>query len=805
MNRMTKKITFRLKILLISLVILLSIGSLGLVAYYKFSSIVGQVSEATKTDRSIALAKEILADLTTAENKVKSYTLTRNESYIDQFDSVALNIEEKIVLLYSGVKNSVATHDDMDTLIGMVHHKFDILSSILTLQNEFRVQEAFGIIEQRLDQKTALLEQTPEAEKKNFQLFKRRDKKEDNAPSQSAMKSLKQDIKSMSKQEAHKEQLLLEKELELMEEDAKVTAKISLLLKHFEKQEMQRIQNRSEMVTEEVQNIKILIAVVCVITSLFLLIMIYTIINYLRSNNRYLRMIKKAKRESEQLTRAKERFIATISHELRTPMNSIVGFTEQIAQGPLTKLQKAQIEIVKKASEHLLLLINEFLDFSRLQENKLQLTLEPFSPKSVLNEVADISSSIASAKGIGLELELNENTHQVVLGDPFRLRQILLNVIGNAIKFTPQGKVQIHALTEALDNDKINLIITVTDTGIGIDKSKLNSIFDVFEQESSSVSSEFGGSGLGLSITKRLIELHEGTISIESSKKVGTKVEIRIPYAPGQFLQLKEAPKIELKIEDIKGLHFLIVDDEKYNRDLLKAILRKWMVHVTEMEDGEMVAEHVLHNPTDLILMDVRMPIVSGIEATFAVRSLEEQVSETPIILLTAAVTEEERVGYLTSGVNMVLAKPYMESQLLEAVLNVLGKGDLKTEKKKSIKNNTINFTALKQTCGDDIQFYKEMLSTLDTSIQQAQVQLKTAYEHRDYAVMAEYAHRVCAPVKHINAGKLYSLFKQLETNCRQQKELLEIEGILDSIHKEAVLVCAEIRKELDSQLLDSN
>lgn len=797
---MTRKITFRIKIFLISFVILLLIGTLGFVAYYKFSNVVGEVSEATKTDRSIALAKEILSDLTIAENKVKSYTLTRDEAYVHQFDSIAVNVEEKIVLLYSGVKNSVATSDDMDTLIDKVHHKFDILSSLLTLQNEFRVQEAFGKIEEKLDQKEATSDTNLKNEKTRFKLFKRKEQKASTEEDLSTIKSLKQDIKSVSKLETHKEQMLLDRELELIEEDARVTKQIGILLRHFEKEEIKRIDQRADMVKGEVQTIKILIAVVCVVTSLFLLMMIYTIINYVRSNNRYLRMIKKAKRESEQLTRAKERFIATISHELRTPMNSIVGFTEQIAQGPLTKLQKAQIEIVKKASEHLLQLINEFLDFSRLQENKLKLSKEPFKTSSVINEVVDISSSIASTKGLILETELGKNTDEIVLGDAFRLRQILLNIIGNAIKFTPKGSVKIFAHSEKINETKIVLHVIVKDTGIGIEKSKLNSIFDVFEQESSSISSEFGGSGLGLSITKRLVELHNGDIQIESKKREGTTVEIKLPYELGDFLQLQEAPKKKIIMEDLKGLNFLIVDDEKYNRDLLKAILRKWMVNVYELEDGEKVAEFVENNHIDLILMDVRMPLVSGIEATISVRGLRNDQSETPIILLTAAVTEEEKVTYLASGVDIVLAKPFLEAQLLESVLLILKKEKLDLAQEDALNSVDVDFTALKQTCGDDTKFYCEMLNTLDKSLKLAQTNLRVSNENKDIKSLAEFAHRISAPVKHINANLLYNLFKKLENVCRSNEDLEEIDELIEKINKESIKVCESIRVELENQ-----
>jgi signal transduction histidine kinase/CheY-like chemotaxis protein/HPt (histidine-containing phosphotransfer) domain-containing protein/CHASE3 domain sensor protein len=797
---MTRKLTFRIKILIITFVILGLIGSLGFVAYYKFSGIVLKVSEATNTDRSIALAKEILSDLTIAENKVKSYTLTRDELYVYQFDSVAVDIEEKIVLLYSGVNKSIATNGDMDTLINLVSLKFDILSSLLTLQNEFRVQEAFGKIEERLNNEVEKESFVEAREKKKLSLFRKKEKemlKEKDSPTE--ISKLKNDLKTVSKLESQKEQELITRELELIKADAVVTLTISSLLKHFEDEELKRIEERSEFVRTEVDTTKILIATVCVVTSLFLLIMIYTTVNYLRANNRYLRMIKKAKRDSEQLTRAKERFIATISHELRTPMNSIVGFTEQIAQGPLTRLQKAQIEIVRKASDHLLHLINEFLDFSRLQENKLTLSMTPFCPSSVIQEVVEISSSLANSKGISLHYEFSEQTEQVLVGDAFRLRQILLNVIGNAIKFTPEGGVEIKASLENIGDEKMLLKIQIIDTGIGIDKDKLNSIFDVFEQESNSTSSQFGGSGLGLSITKRLIDLHGGTIALASKKKVGTSVEINLPYTLGKYLELSESKALHLKLEDIKGLKVLVVDDEKYNRDLLKAILRKWLVEVTELEDGEQVSKHIQNNPTDLILMDVRMPLVSGIEATLEVRQLEHSAASVPIILLTAAVTEEDRMNYLNSGVDMVLAKPFIEAQLIEAIFYVLGKGEFIEEKKNVELNTEISFEALRQTCEDDHEFYTEMLSALHKSILDTQVSLRSALEQSDYKSIAELAHRICAPVKHIRAERLYSLFKKMENLCRSNANLDELPDLLNEINKEAVFVCQEIRKEISN------
>lgn len=820
---MRSKLSFRIKVLLLAFVVLILIGSLGLIAYFQFSGIVVQVSKATETDESIALTKDILNDLTSAENKVKSYTLTRSGTYIAQFDSISETVRKKINRLYRDQNNTVVRKGEMDSLIFLVDQKFIIMGGLLELQNEFRVQEAFGKIDERLTatrvknpeySEPAPAETAPKEEEKKFRLFKRKKKEtakavapsENNAEAlkanTSALKILKRDLSQVSKGESVKEQTLLQQELEMIQRDAQVTGEIVALLREFENSERKQIAERSEQVKSDVSKTKQLIAFVSIFSSIFLLLLIYVIRNYQRSTNRYLRMIQKAQKEADELAKAKERFLAMISHELRTPMNSIVGFTEQIAQGPLSGTQRSQMDIVRKASNHLLQLINEFLDFTRLQENQLTFQKVPFAANQVVQEVVAMCSSLAAEKGLKLIVDLEENTAGLLQGDAHRLRQILLNLIGNSIKFTQHGNVTVKG--RLIDTGtEYTLEIQVIDTGIGIPAEKLSSIFNVFEQASPAISAEYGGSGLGLAITKKLIELQGGQITIASEAGSGTQIVFQIPYDRVQGSEIDAQTEIPRTQNTLTGKTILVVDDEPFNRDLLRVILTKQGAQTFELGDGEKVTEFLTENSVDLVLMDVRMPKLSGVDAALAVRQLTNlQTANTPIMLLTAAITPEDRIKYAEAGIEHVLAKPIHEEELLQAICQLLKLAIplTGTQQMSESQKTAIHFDILWKSCGNDQKFYLEMLQSLEQSVKGALLQFQDALERKDLPAIASISHKLCGPVKHVNAMALYHLLKEVEKLVNNPGKESLIPAVVEQIRQEGLALCTKIVAETTRQ-----
>src|SRR5690606_1397772 len=323
----------------------------------------------------------------------------------------------------------------------------------------------------------------------------------------------------------------------------------------------------------------------------------------------------------------------------------IAGFTEQIDKGPLTTEQKEQLSMVRKSIDHLLYLINDVLDFTKLQAGKVQLETIGFKPNDFVKDVITFLQPLAKEKNIHINSDLKTDDDLVLLGDPFRLRQIILNLISNSIKFTENGTISVSLTPIMKSNFFTNIRLEITDSGIGMTKNQLNKVFKEFEQAEVSTARNFGGTGLGLSIVSMLVKLHEGKIDISSTPNKGTTVSIEITYPVGTPEDIDLYEKIEKECENKlslpEGLKVLIVDDEEFNRKLLTTILKQHKVLYTESINGKEAIKELKRNDYDLILMDARMPEMNGIEATKKIRKLpNEQKNNVPIIALTAAVTE---------------------------------------------------------------------------------------------------------------------------------------------------------------------
>lgn len=812
---MRKRMSFKIKIIVIMSVISVLVTVIGIFVYLQFSGIVKQVKEATRTDLRIVAAKELLNDLTDAENSVKTFTLTRDTVYLNEYDSIVANVDSKVVLLYAGSNNTFEDRKNMDSLNSLTSLKFQILNEILALQNEFRVKEALQKVSEKIEkvakeEKVQVAKDQKKEDAREGRLskyFKKpvpKEAKQDKVD----LSALTKEIKVIKEEENRKEEEIVSRELDLIFMDKAITVEIRKILRDLELAEIRKIENKTEAAKIEVSKTNSWIVVICIVIGVLLILMSYNIINYVRNNNRYKRIMQKARREAENLALAKEQFIATVSHEIRTPMNSIVGFTEQIAKGPLSEEQRKQIEIVSKASNHLLLLLNDVLDLTKLQNNKLTLQKVGFRPVAVMKEVIDLNKQMADLKGLNLTFDIRNEVPDVLIGDPFRLKQILINLISNAIKFTKVGNIQIDIRSLLKSDFQVTLRIDVKDSGIGIDEKKIQKIFEEFEQAEESTAKDYGGTGLGLSITKKLIELHHGKIDIESIPNQGTTVSIEITYPIGSESDILEENKQILKVADLSKLKMLIVDDEKFNRDLLVMILKKHDVLLTEASNGLEALEEVQKNHYDLILMDVRMPKMTGIEATRKIRSMKDEISKnTPVIILTAAVTEEEQKYYFSEGINEILPKPFKEQELLDAIISILHKKvepNVQTEKKIQVNETGTNvkdvdFSDLKKLSDTDMDFYLDMLLTLQSGLITGMENLKNSNAEKDWKNMAEFAHKMSSPSKHIHANRLFKALKDIENRCRKTQNLETIQVVVEESQNESKIVIEKIQKEIAS------
>lgn len=374
---------------------------------------------------------------------------------------------------------------------------------------------------------------------------------------------------------------------------------------------------------------------------------------------------------------SKSRFFTSISHEMRTPLNAIMGVSEQLKSTPLNKDQQAMSELLDTSSSMLLSAVNEVLDFSRLETRKLSLAKTPFRYKRILKEVADTTKILADQKKLELEL-LQEKAPDLLLdGDPYRLKQIIMNLTANAIKFTDKGKVSLEVDLKKVDEQSVLLLIKIKDTGIGISAANIPLIFNEFSQVINAERNDWQvGSGLGLTISKRLVDLHKGKITVDSVVGKGTTFNVELPYriASGQQEENLEQHKEQIINSDrFKNINMLIVDDSDMNLLVIKMIFKKYEISFDTARSGEEALALIDKNKYDMVLTDIQMPEMDGMELARYIRAHKDhKKAKVPLIAITGQVNVESHNTYLSAGLNDYIIKPFTEMELLEKILDYL-------------------------------------------------------------------------------------------------------------------------------------
>ncbi|HEY5692085.1 MAG TPA: ATP-binding protein [Cyclobacteriaceae bacterium] len=500
------------------------------------------------------------------------------------------------------------------------------------------------------------------------------------------------------------------------------------------------------------------------------------------------RDITQRKEDAAELLRAqkaKEQFLANVSHEIRTPINGIAGMAALLSQNPTAKEQVTYLNAIKSAAQNLKVIINDILDLASIESGKLNFERIGFNINELLVSIIDSFTVQSRQKKIELSFSLDKRISQILIGDPFRLNQILINLIGNALKFTHAGQITINCTLHKLENKKQYVKIDVTDTGIGIPAEKLSTIFESFSQADASVTRKYGGTGLGLTIVKQLVELQKGKITVQSVEYEGTTFSIIIPYAIGLINQVEENAFIINKNKEdqvsLKGLKILLAEDNDINRLYATSILKMWECETDTAENGYVALEKVRNNDYDIILMDIQMPVMDGFEATRAIKMSGRGKIQIPIVALTANATAKDIEKCLAAGMVACIGKPFTPESLFSMLAKYSQLRTLKSElnfDSDSIYSEKIDLAYLQKVSGNNKDFISEIVNSFIASTPHALSEIRVHLKNKDWLQMEKEVHKIKPTLSMIGLMSTREKAIEIELLTQSQSDNLRLEQL---------------------------
>jgi PAS domain S-box-containing protein len=509
--------------------------------------------------------------------------------------------------------------------------------------------------------------------------------------------------------------------------------------------------------------------------------------------------LRKAKDDAERSNMAKELFMANMSHEIRTPMNAVLGIGSLLSKTEMNQQQSFYLKTIQTAANNLLVIINDLLDFSKIEAGKIAFEEIGFDVYETVQNSIQVLKHKAEEKGLAIHFDFSEAIAPVLIGDPYRINQVLMNLLSNAIKFTEKGFVALSCMLEQDTPNEQFLVFKVVDSGIGISEDFLYQLFDKFAQEDRSITRKYGGTGLGMSISKQLVELMGGTIQVDSKKSQGSTFEIHLRFKKGSTADLLLPESTEdLNTDILIGTKILLAEDNEMNRLLASTVLGQYGVLVTEAKDGAEAVLAMQQQSFDLILMDLQMPNKDGFEATRQIRN--DLASTIPIIALTANAYKEEEVRCLNAGMNDFLSKPFEEEALIQIVARYITPQNkyIGTQQDKVIvapSEKLYDLQKLRAMTKGDEGFLQKMLQIFVSTMPESMRAMELAFAAQDWTQLAALAHRIKSSLAGMGINSIKDEILLLEANATSDCPKGEISIAFQSV-KETVLNVIEQLKD---------
>jgi signal transduction histidine kinase/CheY-like chemotaxis protein/CHASE3 domain sensor protein len=768
------------------------------------------------------LVRDLNDNILKSDNLTYSYLYQNNPNALLDFEILESQTNRKLYMLKSYDTTNQKYQDQIEKLGNLVNARFFNLDTLMGIKNENRVNETMKIVESELqnageiakikmeirDEVNALqVVQVPQQEEPTKKKWFQRKNKQTAEPAKivtapevklkasdiarESTNEIAQKIKSVKNVAVSKESQLNLYKLNLERENNLLSKHISQIFQAIElsdKRELLKETKHAKQVAADTNQIIVLFSIISSLLILMIVLLIITLFTKSKETNAQLKL---AKDKSDQLTEAKSRFLATMSHEIRTPLNAISGFTEQLFFEPLNASAAKKVKIIRNSVKHLSQITNEILDLSKLEKDHIQLEKITFNPSNEIMMLHEQYELQVMERNNRLVVELDENPFPNVLGDPLRFRQIIINLISNANKFSKDSLITIHLKFERLNGNQINCLIEVQDQGIGMSEAQKERIFEPFEQADLTVTRKYGGTGLGLSITKQIIDKQNGTIRVNSKEGIGTTFFIEIPF---EITEDKiDAPREPSRTDFsfLKDKSVLIVDDEPFNRTLLRSMFHGVSLTLLEATNGLEALEQLKNNDVDLILLDVRMPEMNGHELREKMTEMET-LDQIPVVGLTATLDYEKRKRMLDSGWAEVLTKPVNPEELRRIIYQIYKDRNMGTELDEA------DFKSLQKLTNNNDSFYKELLQTFVNSTEKGLIKMRELAQDENWSEASELAHQLAAPFKHFGANNCYTTLKEIERMGKATVVVHEMQDLIEAFEDQAQHIIAQVKEKLN-------
>jgi signal transduction histidine kinase/CheY-like chemotaxis protein/HPt (histidine-containing phosphotransfer) domain-containing protein len=501
--------------------------------------------------------------------------------------------------------------------------------------------------------------------------------------------------------------------------------------------------------------------------------------NKLAEQEKIIEALNASERKIKEASRLKEQFMANISHEIRTPMNAILGFTNLLKRTKLNTDQGQFVENIHSAGENLLALVNDILDLSKIEAGMMGLEKTRFSVRSLVSSIRAMFLGKVKKKGLQLQVDINENVPDILSGDSVRLTQILVNLIGNAVKFTEKGSIRLGFELLQQTGDKVRLLIIVEDTGIGIHEAKQKMIFERFHQAELDTTRRFGGTGLGLAIVKQLVEMQGGTINLRSTPGIGSIFSIVLEYTIPADTEEEVGTIInEATFDAGNKVKVLIAEDNTMNQQLIRHLMQNWQINFTIVNNGQEAVDKLKEDDFSLVLMDIQMPQMDGYTATEQIRN--QLRSKIPIIAMTAHAMAGEKEKCLEIGMNDYVSKPLNENTLFNMIAQYAhfqdgehNNDENNTHKDDVMQNHQeaelkyVDLVYLHELSGNDKEFEKMMLQQITIQAPAEVDQLEQAIQTGDFLSVKKIAHSLKSTVGYVGlADELHPNLERIEKSA---------------------------------------